>query len=366
MRRTRRNENLRNLCRENQLNANDLIWPVFLVEGENKSIAIEAMPNIARVSLDGLAKIAEKAESQNINALALFPVIEPQEKTLDAKEAWRKENLISRALQLLKKFNLLAFCDVALDPYTTHGHDGIVSIEKKGKTFGKYSSKAIGKEGDKELGKEVIIDNELTLKALAKQALALAESGADVIAPSDMMDGRVGYLRGILDAQGFQQVAIASYAAKFASNLYSPFREALKVPRSQKERMDIAVADGREPAHATVGVPSDKKSYQMDYANSDEALWEIALDANEGADMLIVKPAVPYLDIVYRAKQAFAMPILCYHVSGEYAAIASAAKNGYIDEKKVVLEQLTACKRAGASAIISYYAPRVAEWLQKN
>ena len=331
MRRLRHSQQLRQLCSENQLNANDLIWPIFIIEG-NQSIPIKAMPNVSRIALGQLAKIAEKAESLNINALALFPVIEKQAKTLNAQEAWRKGNLISRALQILKDFKLITFCDVALDPYTTHGHDGIVSNKS-------YNNKAF-------------IDNDLTLKALAKQALALAESGADVIAPSDMMDGRIGYLRQILDAQGFQNIPLASYAAKFASNLYSPFREALNAPRSQKER------DG-------ITAPRDKKSYQIDYANSDEALWEIALDVNEGADILIVKPAIPYLDIVLKAKQQFAMPIICYHVSGEYSAIATAAKENYFDEKEVVLEQLTACKRAGASAIISYYAPRAAQWLQK-
>ena len=334
MRRLRQNANMRNLWRENQLNANDLIAPIFIVAG-SQSIPIKSMPNVSRICLADLEKVAEVAEKLGIQALALFPVIDRQAKTLEAQEAWRRENLVAQALQILKKFDLLVFCDVALDPYTSHGHDGIIAYDRHGKAC---------------------IDNELTLKALAKQALALAESGADVIAPSDMMDGRIGYLRDMLDAQGFTQVAIASYAAKFASNLYSPFRDALNLPRKLKEPENAAAATA----------PRHKKSYQIDYANSDEALWEIALDVGEGADILIVKPAVPYLDIVLKAKQKFAMPIICYHVSGEYAAIASAAKNGCFNEKEVVLEQLTACKRAGASAIISYYAPKVAEWLAQK
>ena len=350
MRRLRQNANMRNLWRENQLNANDLISPIFIIGG-SQSIPIKTMPNISRVCLGELGKLAERAEKLGIQALALFPVVDRQAKTLEAQEAWHKQNLVAQALQILKKFNLLVFCDVALDPYTSHGHDGIIAYDRNGKAC---------------------IDNELTLKALAKQALALAESGADVIAPSDMMDGRIAYLREVLDAQGFDQIAIAAYAAKFASSLYSPFRDALNVPRSAKDR-EPREADAKDSEEGEAdaknreknSAPLHKKSYQIDYANSDEAMWEIALDVGEGADMLIVKPAVPYLDIVLKAKQNFAMPIICYHVSGEYAAIASAAKDGCINEKDVVLEQLTACKRAGASAIISYYAPKVAEWLKQ-
>lgn len=328
MRRMRHSENIRKLCCESNLSATDLIWPIFVIEGQSKSVPIESMPGVSRVSIDMLPAMAEQAERLGIPALALFPVIAQEAKTLEAQEAWRQKNLISRALLQLQEFSITSICDVALDPYTIHGHDGVIRGNQ--------------------------VDNSATLQALSKQAIALAEAGADILAPSDMMDGRIKHLRQCLDAQQHTEVALVSYAAKFASNFYSPFRDALNAPRSKKERSEKS------------NIPRDKRTYQIDYANAEEALWEIALDIQEGADMVIVKPAIPYLDIVRRAKEAFAVPILCYHVSGEYTAIASAAKAGYLDQKECLLEQLIGCKRAGASAVITYYAPRAAKWINET
>ncbi len=329
LRRLRGSDALLRLCAEHSLSASDLVWPVFVCEGHNKREPVAAMPGVERLTSDLLPACAEQALRLGIPALALFPVVAPASKSADAREAWSKDNLISRALQALRGCGVAIVVDVALDPYTTHGHDGIVKNSR--------------------------VDNEASLKALGKQALALAESGADLLAPSDMMDGRIAYLRTLLDAQGFETLPLASYAAKFASHFYAPFREALKV-RPQ----------GRASVAQPQGAPRDKRSYQLPCANADEALWEIALDLQEGADMAIVKPALPYLDIVRRAKEAFAAPLLCYHVSGEYAALRAAAEQGTLDERACLLEQLLCCKRAGASAVITYYAPRAAEWIHET
>ena len=321
LRRLRGSDALLRLCAEHRLGAADLVWPLFVQEGHNRREPIASMHGVERLTSDLLPACAERAQRLGIPALALFPVVPQESKSADGREAWRKGNLMSRALEALHGCDIALIADVALDPYTTHGHDGIV-------------------KGDS-------VDNEASLDALGKQALALAESGADLLAPSDMMDGRIASLRRLLDAQGFSSLPLVSYAAKFASRLYAPFREALKV---------VPKGDA----------PLDKRGYQLDCANGEEALWEIALDLQEGAYMVIVKPALPYLDIVRRAKEAFAAPLLCYHVSGEYAALKTASEAGILDERACLLEQLLCCKRAGASAVITYYAPYAAEWINER
>ena len=332
LRRLRSSDSLLRLCAEHRFSAADLVWPIFVREGHNEREPISSMRGVERLTIDLLPACAERAQRLGIPALALFPVVKQTDKRADGREAWRKDNLMSRALETLRGCGIAILADVALDPYTTHGHDGIV-------------------EGGS-------IDNEASLIALGKQALALAQSGADILAPSDMMDGRIAYLRKTLDAQGFANLPLVSYAAKFASHLYAPFREALKVrPKGRASATNTG---------ANIGAPRDKRSYQLDCANGDEALWEIALDLQEGADMVIVKPALPYLDIVRRAKEAFAAPLLCYHVSGEYAALATASEAGILDERACLLEQLLCCKRAGANAVITYYAPRAAEWINER
>ena len=329
LRRLRSSDALLRLCAEHRLGAADLVWPLFVKEGHNEREPTASMRGVERLTCDLLPACAERAVRLGIPALALFPVVPQEAKSADGREAWRKDNLMSRALKALQGCGASIIVDVALDPYTTHGHDGIV-------------------EGSR-------VDNEASLVALGKQALALAESGADLLAPSDMMDGRIASLRELLDAQGFETLPLVSYAAKFASHFYAPFREALKI-----------APEGRASATRAEGAPRDKRGYQLGCANGDEALWEIALDLQEGADMVIVKPALPYLDIVRRAKEAFAAPLLCYHVSGEYAALAAAAAAGILDERACLLEQLLCCKRAGASAVITYYAPRAAEWINEG
>ncbi len=319
MRRNRLSEFSRKLISENNLSFNDLIYPIFITYGSKVKEEISSMPGIYRYSLDLLHKEIEYISSLNIPAIALFPKIENELKTPDGKEALNKNNLICKAIKISKKVNpnLGVITDVALDPYTDHGHDGIV--------------------------KEDQIDNDLTLDILCKQALVQAEAGCDIIAPSDMMDGRVGAIRDNLDEHGLINVQIMSYAAKYASSFYGPFRDAVgsAVNLSKKS----------------------KKSYQMDPANSAEALREIRLDINEGADMIIIKPGMPYLDIISKAKNEFNFPVIAYQVSGEYSMIKGAIQNGWIDEEKIIFETMMCFKRAGCDGIITYFAPIVAKKL---
>jgi len=319
MRRNRFSEFSRKLMSENNLTVNDLIYPIFITYGSNVKEEIISMPGIYRYSLDLLHKEIEYISSLNIPAIALFPKIENELKTPDGKEALNKNNLICKAIQISKKVNpkLGVITDVALDPYTDHGHDGII--------------------------KEDQIDNDLTLNILCKQAIVQAEAGCDIIAPSDMMDGRVGAIRDALDEYGHINVQIMSYAAKYASSFYGPFRDAVgsAVNLSNKS----------------------KKSYQMDPANSAEALREMKLDINEGADMIIIKPGMPYLDIVSKAKIELNFPIIAYQVSGEYSMIKGAIQNGWFDEEKIIFETIICFKRAGCDGIITYFAPFIAKKL---
>ena len=319
MRRNRLSEFSRKLMSENDLSVNDLIYPIFITYGSKVKEEISSMPGIYRYSLDLLHKEIEYISSLNIPAIALFPKIENELKTPDGKEALNKNNLICKAIQISKKVNtnLGVITDVALDPYTDHGHDGIIHNNQ--------------------------IDNDLTLDILCKQAIVQAQAGCDILAPSDMMDGRVGAIRDTLDEHGLINVQIMSYAAKYASSFYGPFRDAVgsAVNLSKKS----------------------KKSYQMDPANSAEALREIRLDINEGADMIIIKPGMPYLDIISKAKNEFNFPVIAYQVSGEYSMIRAAIQNGWFDEEKIIFETMMCFKRAGCDAIITYFAPFVAQKL---
>lgn len=321
LRRMRRDDFSRRLMRENILSANDLILPVFVLDGKNREEAITSMPGVTRQSLDKLFYTAETALNLGIPALALFPVIEPALKSLDASEAWNRRGLVPRALEELKlRFPELGLItDIALDPYTIHGQDGIID--------------ATG-----------YVLNEETVAALTKQALCHAAAGADMVAPSDMMDGRIGAIRAALDREDHIHTRILAYSAKYASAFYGPFRDAVG-------------------SSGNLG-KGNKYSYQMDPANSNEALHEVALDLNEGADMVMVKPGMPYLDIVRRVKDEFKVPTFVYQVSGEYAMLKAAAQNGWLAEEAVVLESLLAFKRAGADAILTYYAIDAARWLQ--
>ncbi len=321
LRRLRRYDWSRRLVAENSLSVSDLIWPLFLCEGENQREPITSMPGVERLSIDLAVTAVEEATSLGIPAVALFPATPQDLKTEDAAEAWNPENLVCRAIRAIKtslgdKIGILA--DVALDPYSSHGQDGLV--------------------------KDGYVVNDETLEALAKQAICQAEAGCDVIAPSDMMDGRIGYLRKELDAAGFDHVTLMAYAAKYASAYYGPFRDAVG-------------------SSGNLG-SGDKRTYQMDPANGDEALREVSLDLAEGADMVMVKPGQPYLDIVTRVKQAFRAPTFVYQVSGEYAQIAAAAEKGWLDRDMVVLESLLSFKRAGADGILTYFAVEVARHLQ--
>ena len=319
MRRNRREDWSRRLVRENRLSADDLIWPTFVIEGNNQQVAVPSMPGVHRLSIDLLLKQAERAAALGIPAIAVFPVLEPSEKTLDGEQAWNPDNLICRAVSALKEEvpEVGIICDVALDPFTSHGQDGIV--------------------------RDGIILNDETIEALKKQATVQAQAGCDVIAPSDMMDGRIGAIRNSLDADGLQDVQILSYAAKYASAFYGPFRDAVG-------------------SKAALGA-ADKRTYQQDPANSDEALREVALDIEEGADMVMVKPGMPYLDIIRRVKDAFGVPTFAYQVSGEYAMIHAAAQNGWLDYDACLMESLMAFKRAGTDGILTYAALDVAERL---
>lgn len=321
MRRTRRSDALRRLVCENRFTAADLIYPVFVLDGVNQRQSIASMPGIDRLSIDHLLRVAEEAFRLGIPALALFPVIEPNLKTADGAEALNANGLVPRAVAALKRAlpELAIMTDVALDPYTSHGQDGLIDASG-------------------------YILNDDTIALLQKQALVQAAAGVDIVAPSDMMDGRIGRIRGALDESGYIHTSIMAYSAKFASKFYGPFREALG-------------------SAANLG-QSDKKNYQMDPANSDEAMREIALDLAEGADMVMVKPGQPYLDILYRAKQQFGAPTFVYQVSGEYAMQKAAAANGWIDGEACMMESLLAFKRAGADGVLSYFAMDAARLLQ--
>jgi porphobilinogen synthase len=318
----RRDDFSRRLMRENVLTANDLIWPVFVMEGENQREAIASMPGVERISIDLLVKEAEAAFKLGIPAMAIFPVTPQSAKTDKAEEAWNPDGLAQRAVRAIKAAvpELGVITDVALDPFTSHGQDGL--MDENG-----------------------YILNDETVSALTKQALSHAEAGADVVAPSDMMDGRIGEIRDVLEQHGHLNVRILAYSAKYASSFYGPFRDAVGSAANLKG--------------------GNKYSYQMDPANSDEALWEVALDLQEGADMVMIKPGMPYLDIVRRIKEEFKAPTYVYQVSGEYAMFKAAGMNGWINEKACVLEALLGMKRAGADGILTYYAKQVAEWLKQ-
>jgi porphobilinogen synthase len=320
-RRMRKDEFSRRLMREHHLRTDDLIYPMFVMEGHQKEEAIPSMPGIKRQSIDLIIDTAKECFKLGIPAIALFPVIDAKLKTEDAKEAYNPEGLIQRVVPLLKQHvpQLGVITDVALDPYTSHGQDGLIDVSG-------------------------YVLNDETVEVLIKQALSHAKAGADIVAPSDMMDGRIGKIREALEKEGFVHIKILAYSAKYASSFYGPFRDA--VGSSQNL--------GR----------ADKNSYQMDPANTDEALTEVELDINEGADMVMIKPGLPYLDIVYRVKTTFGVPTYAYQVSGEYAMLKAASKNGWLDEKAVVMESLLAFKRAGADGILSYYAMEVAKWLK--
>jgi len=321
MRRMRRDDFSQRLMRETTLGPQNLIYPMFILEGSGKREAIASMPDIERTSIDQLLKEAETLVRLGIPAVALFPVTPAQAKSDDAREAWNPEGLAQRAVRALKKAvpELGVITDVALDPFTTHGQDGLID------TTG-------------------YVMNDETVEALVKQALSHAEAGADVVAPSDMMDGRIGAIREALEVAGHTNTRILAYSAKYASGFYGPFRDAVG-------------------SAGNLG-KGNKYSYQMDPANSDEALREVALDLQEGADMVMVKPALPYLDIVRRVKETFGAPTFAYQVSGEYAMLMAAARNGWLDEKQVALESLVAIRRAGADGILTYFAKRAAEWLR--
>lgn len=321
MRRMRRDAFSRRLMQEHTLTANDLIYPVFILEGNNRTEPVASMPGIERQSLDGLLKTAEECVKLGIPALAIFPVVEQSAKSLDAREAFNPEGLVPRTVKALKQqFPTLGIItDIALDPYTTHGQDGL--IDESGYVL-----------------------NDETTAVLVKQALCHAEAGADVVAPSDMMDGRIGAIRDALESAGHIHTRILAYSAKYASGFYGPFRDAVG-------------------SAANLG-KGDKTTYQMDPANSNEALREVALDLEEGADMVMIKPGMPYLDIVSRVKTEYGVPTFAYQVSGEYAMLKAAAQNGWLDEESCVLEALLGFKRAGADAVLTYYALEAARWLK--
>ena len=318
-RRLRSSDWSRRLVRENRLTVDDLIWPIFIIDGENQRQPIASMPGVERLSIDLAVKAAEEAAKLGIPVIALFPNTDPALRTPDGAEALNGGNLVCRAVKAIKRAvpEIGILCDVALDPYTSHGHDGLVE------------------NGE--------IVNDRTVEVLVRQALVQAEAGCDIIAPSDMMDGRVGAIRAALEREGHSHVQIMAYTAKYASAFYGPFREAVG---------------------ASATLKGDKRSYQMDPANAEEALREAALDVAEGADMLMVKPGLPYLDVLSALKREFRMPTFAYQVSGEYAMIMAAAQNGWLDKDKVVAESLMAFKRAGADGVLTYFAMDVARGLR--
>ncbi len=320
-RRNRQAEWSRRLVRENVLTTDDLIWPLFLTDGTRARLPVDPMPGVERLSVDEAVREAERAAKLTIPCLALFPYTDPGRRDDDGSEALNPDNLVCRAIRAIKKEvpDIGVLCDVALDPYTSHGQDGLL--------------------------RDGVILNDETVAVLVRQALVEAEVGCDIIAPSDMMDGRVGAIRRGLDQAGFASVQIMAYAAKYASAFYGPFRDAVG---------------------SSATLIGDKRTYQMDPGNTDEALREVALDIAEGADMVMVKPGLPYLDILQRVKDAFAMPTFAYQVSGEYAMIMAAAGNGWLDGEKAMIESLIAFKRAGADGVLTYFAARVAEKLKKG
>ncbi len=318
-RRNRKADWARRLVAENVLTADDLIWPLFLVDGSKTRAAVPSMPGVERLSVDEAVRDAERAVKLGIPCLALFPYTDPKLRDEDGSEALNPDNLACRAIRAIKKElpQLGVLCDVALDPYTSHGHDGLL--------------------------RDGVIVNDETVAVLVEQALVEAQAGADIIAPSDMMDGRVGAIRAGLDAASFTDVSIMAYAAKYASAFYGPFRDAVGSSKT---------------------LTGDKRTYQMDPANTDEALREVELDILEGADLVMVKPGMPYLDVLRRVSETFGMPTFAYQVSGEYAMIMAAAQNGWLDGERAMMESLIAFKRAGAAGVLSYFAPRVAEKLK--
>jgi len=321
-RRLRKQKFNRSLVRENSLSAHDLIYPLFIIEGKNKKEKIKSMPGIERLSIDQLLIEAKEIVDLEIQAIALFPVINSDKKTEEAEESYNSDGLIQRAVREVKRSfpELAVITDVALDPFTSHGQDGL--IDSNGYVL-----------------------NDETVDVLIKQAISHAEAGADIVAPSDMMDGRIGAIRNALEECGFIHTNILAYSAKYASSFYGPFREAVG-------------------SSGNLG-KSDKKTYQMDPGNSNEAIREVELDINEGADMVMIKPGLPYLDIVSNVKQVFGVPTFAYHVSGEYAMLKAASQNKWIDEKSTVLETLLCFKRAGADAILTYYAKDAAKWIKE-
>jgi porphobilinogen synthase len=322
LRRNRRDAWSRRLVAEHRLGVADLIWPVFVLDGSGRQQAVASMPGVCRYSIDLLLPVLEEAAGLGVPAVALFPVTPDELKTADGREATNPDNLICRAVRAIKQAlpELGVMCDVALDPYTTHGHDGLIEDD--------------------------YVVNDATVGVLARQALVQAEAGCDVIAPSDMMDGRIGVIRKTLDEAGFEQTRIMAYAAKYASSFYGPFRDAV----------------GSSGALGKAG----KQTYQMDPANVDEALREVALDLGEGADMVMVKPGMPYLDVVRRVKEAFAVPTFAYQVSGEYAMIKAAGERGWLDGDRAMLEALLGFKRAGADGVLTYAACDVARALAQS
>lgn len=321
LRRNRKYNWLRDVVSEHSISPSNLILPLFVIEGEKKREEIKTMPGVFRLSIDEVVKEAKIAASLGIKAVALFPVVEDSLKSDDADEAYNLDNLICRAIRSIKNeaVDIGVICDVALDPYTTHGHDGIIE------------------NGD--------VDNEKTIDALCNQALVLAKAGADIVAPSDMMDGRIGVIRDYLDAEGFDNLPILAYAVKYASSFYGPFRDAVGSDKSKK---------------------ICKKTYQMDPRNVNEASREIELDIDEGADMVMIKPGMPYLDVLSMAAQNFAVPVFAYQVSGEYSMLKIASSAGCFDFKKAMLESLICFRRAGARAIFTYAAIEVAKWLKEE
>jgi len=321
MRRNRRSEWARRMVRENVLTTDDLIWPLFVMDGTKARTPVQSMPDVERLSVDEVAREAVRAAQLSIPCIALFPYTDPKLRDETGSEALNPDNLVCRAIRAIKKEvpEIGVLCDVALDPFTSHGHDGLL--------------------------RDGVVLNDETVAVLVNQALVQAEAGCDIIAPSDMMDGRVGAIRKALDAAKFVDVSIMSYAAKYASAFYGPFRDAVGSAKT---------------------LTGDKRTYQMDFGNSDEALREVALDIEEGADMIMVKPGLPYLDIVQRVKEIFGMPTFAYQVSGEYAMIMAAAQNGWLDGEKAMMESLIAFKRAGCDGVLTYFAPRVAEKLKNG
>ena len=321
MRRLRRHDWSRRLVAESQLSAADFIWPLFVIDGQNRREAVATMPGVERLSVDLIAGAAEEAAKFGIPVIALFPNTDPSLKSDDGREALNADNLVCRAVRAIKKAvpEIGVLCDVALDPYTSHGHDGILIDD--------------------------FVANDESVEVLVRQALVQAEAGCDIIAPSDMMDGRVGAIRAALEENGFRNTLIMAYAAKYASAFYGPFRDAVGSVKA---------------------LTGDKRTYQMDPANGDEALREVALDLAEGADMVMVKPGMPYLDIVRRVKETFGVPTFAYQVSGEYSMLVAAAERGFLDHDRVMLESLTAFKRAGASGILTYFARDAARLLARS